>query len=209
MVGHGRAPGVEHRGQSDAGAEMLGIGGDPQQRLGRCLEQQIVDHGLVVVGDIGDLRRQGEDQMEVADRQEFGLAGREPVPGRRALAFGTVPVAAGIVGDPPVVTVLTSFDMAAEGGRAAALDSCHDLELAEAHMARVGPAPGEPMAMEDIGDLQSGAAHGRRVKPPLSPGLPPMGRADRAGSSPCRSWSWRPACRAPSYPAWRAPSTPG
>ena len=39
---------------ADAGAEMLGIGGDRERGLGRGLEQQIVDHGLVLVGDVGD-----------------------------------------------------------------------------------------------------------------------------------------------------------
>ena len=54
-----RAPGVKHRGDADAGAEVLGIGRDRGQRLGRGFEQQIVDHRLVVlVGDIGDGRRQ-------------------------------------------------------------------------------------------------------------------------------------------------------
>ena len=34
-------------------------------------------------------------------------------------------------------------------------------------MARIGPAPGGPVAIEDVGDLQPRAAHGRRVRPPL------------------------------------------
>ena len=97
MVGHRRAPSVEHGGDADAGAEMPGIGGDGEQRLGRRAEQQVVDHRLVLVGDCGDLGRQGEDQVEVADRQQIGLAGGEPVPRRRALALGTMAVAAGVV----------------------------------------------------------------------------------------------------------------
>jgi hypothetical protein len=68
---------------------MPGIGGDREQRLGRRAEQQIVDHRLVLVGDRGDLGRQGEDQVEVADRQEIGHAGSEPALRRRALALGT------------------------------------------------------------------------------------------------------------------------
>ena len=65
MMGHRRAPGVEHGGDADPGAEMLGIGRDRERGLGRGLEQQIVDHGLVLVGDIGDRSRQREHDVEV------------------------------------------------------------------------------------------------------------------------------------------------
>ena len=95
MVGHRRAPGMEHRGGADAGPEVLGIGGDGEQCLGRRAEQQVVDHRLVLVGDWSDLGRQREDQVEVADRQQIGLPIGEPVPRRRALALGTMAVAAG------------------------------------------------------------------------------------------------------------------
>ena len=97
MVGQRRSPGVEHGGEPDAGTEVLGIGGDREQRLGRGAEQQIVNHRFVLVGDGADLGRQGEDQMEVADRQQIGLAGGKPVPRRRALAFGAMAVAAGVM----------------------------------------------------------------------------------------------------------------
>ena len=60
MLGHRRAPGVEDGEQPDAGAEVLGIGCDGDQGLGRGLEQQVVDRGLVLVGDVGDPSRQGE-----------------------------------------------------------------------------------------------------------------------------------------------------
>jgi hypothetical protein len=41
MVGHRRAPGVEHGGEADAGSELLGIGGDGEPRL-RCRAKQQV-----------------------------------------------------------------------------------------------------------------------------------------------------------------------
>jgi hypothetical protein len=62
VMGHRRAPGMEHRGGGHAGAQMLGVGGDGEQRLGRGLDQQVVDHRLVLPGD---RRRQGEDDMMV------------------------------------------------------------------------------------------------------------------------------------------------
>jgi hypothetical protein len=168
MMGHGRAPGVQHRGDSDPCPEMLGIGGDRQQRFGRCLEQQVIEHCLVVIRDVGDRGRQGEDEVEVGHGQEIGFALRQPVRRGGSLAFGAVAVAAGVVGDLGVAAVLTSRDMATESRGAAALDRRHHLELAEAHVTGVGGTPRSPVVAEDVRDLQPGAAHGRRVRPPVS-----------------------------------------
>src|SRR5713226_3805177 len=203
MVGHRRAPGVEDGGEADAGAEVPGIGGDGEQRFGRRAEQQIVDHRLVLVGERGDLGRQGEDQVEVADRQQIGLARGEPILRRRTLALGTMPVAARVVGDPAVAAILTALDMTAEGSRAAALDGRHHLELAEAHMPGIGPAPGGAMVMEDVGNLQPRAVHRRRARLRLSVSSRPWVRAGRAGWSHCGSWWWRRGCKALWSPAWR------
>ncbi len=65
VLGESRAPGVEDGEHADAGAEVLGIGRDGDQGLCRCLEQDVVDRGLVLVGDVGDLRRQREHNVEV------------------------------------------------------------------------------------------------------------------------------------------------
>ena len=118
---------MEHSSEADAGPKVLGIGGDGEQRLGRRAEQQVVDHRLVLVGDRGDLGRQREDQVEVADRQQIGLAGSEPVLRRRTLALGAMAVAAGVVGDTAVAAILAALDMTAEGRRAAVLDGRHHL----------------------------------------------------------------------------------
>ena len=87
MMVQGLAPGVQHGDEADLGAEMLGIGGDRAQRLGRGLEQDGVDRSLVLEGDRGDRRRQGEDDVEVGHRQQLGLPRGEPF--RRAPAPGT------------------------------------------------------------------------------------------------------------------------
>ena len=113
---------MQHCGGADAGAEVPRIGGDGEQRLGCGAEQQIVDNRLVLISDSADLGRQREDQVEVSDREQIGLAGGEPVLCRRALALGTMTIAAGVVGDPAVAAILAALEVAAEGGRAAALD---------------------------------------------------------------------------------------
>src|SRR5215472_9120202 len=55
--------------------------------------------------------------------------------------------------------------MPAQSSRAALLDRRHDLELTQAHMSGIGPAPVGTMAMKDVCDLQLRAAHGRRARP--------------------------------------------
>ena len=52
---------------------MLGVGSDGEHGLGTGFEQQVVDHRFVVIGDVGDLGRQREDDMEIGHRQELGL----------------------------------------------------------------------------------------------------------------------------------------
>src|SRR5229473_5123186 len=52
ILGERRAPGVEDGEHADAGAEVLGIGRDGDQGLSRSLEQDVVDDGLVVIGDV-------------------------------------------------------------------------------------------------------------------------------------------------------------
>ena len=153
MVGQRRAPGMQHGGQSDAGAKMLGVGGDGDQRFGRRLEQQVVDDGLVLPGNGGDRRRQGEHDVEVGNRQQLGFALGQPFLGGNSLALRTVAIAAGVVGDAHVRTILASLDMAAESRGTAALDGRHDLQLREAHLSGVGVAPGRAVAAKDIRQL--------------------------------------------------------
>ena len=157
---HRRSPGVEHGGDADARAQMPGVSRDRRHRL-RCRpEQQVVDDRLVLPGDVGDLGRQREDDVEIADRQQVGLALGEPGSRGGALALGTVPVATRVIGDPEVAAVVAAIDMAAESRRPAVLDRRHDLELGKAQVTRLNGAIAGPFRSEDIGDLKRGAQTG-------------------------------------------------
>jgi hypothetical protein len=144
---------VEHGGEPDAGAEVFGVGRDGDQGLGGGFEQQVIDDRLVVIGDVGDRSRQGEDDMEIRHGQEIGLAVGQPFLGSSGLALWAMPIAAGVVSDAQVRAVLTALDVPAQRRCSAALDRRHDLELAEAHMAGMRGTPSRPAAAEDLRHL--------------------------------------------------------
>jgi hypothetical protein len=62
---------TEHRGEADLDAQVLGIGRNRAHCLRGSLEQEIVDDGLVVIGDGGNPPRQCEHDVEVRDAQQF------------------------------------------------------------------------------------------------------------------------------------------
>ena len=159
MVGERRSPGVQHGGHADPRAQVFWIGRDRDHRLGGGLEQKVVNHGLVLIGDVADRRRQREDHMVIWGGQQLGLALGQPSPRRRALALRAMPVAAAVVRDDFVGAVFAARDMPAEGRRAAALDRRHYLQLAEAHVAGIGLAPRRSVVAEDIRDLQNRTPH--------------------------------------------------
>jgi len=85
---------MQHRDHAEFGTEVLGVGGNGAQRLGRCAAQDRVHHGLVLEGDPGDGRGHGEDDVEVGHRQQLGLSCGEPCSARQALALRAMSVAA-------------------------------------------------------------------------------------------------------------------
>ena len=100
--------------------------------MGSGFAQEMIDHGFVLIGDIADGCGQSEHHMVIRDRQQFGLACIQPTLGRRGLAFGTMAVATGVVGDLDLLAPTTTQHMAAQRRAAAAFDGRHGLELAQA-----------------------------------------------------------------------------
>ena len=109
VLGHCRAPAVEHGGDADPGAQPLGIGGNRHRGLSGRRKQQTVDRGFVVVGNIGDRTWQREHEVKIADGQQFGLAFGEPFLGGGALTLGAMPVAAAIVGNDSISCINSSL----------------------------------------------------------------------------------------------------
>ena len=97
VVGQRLSPGVQDGDQADPGAQALG--GERHERLGGRAHEQAVDRLLVLEGDLGRRRRQGEDDVEVGNRQQLGLPRREPLRARRALTFPAMAISARVVGD--------------------------------------------------------------------------------------------------------------
>src|SRR5882672_3717501 len=90
---HCRAPGVQNRGDAKARAEMLRIGRYCDCGLGRCLEQDVVDDGLVVIRDVCDRAGQRINDVEVWRREQLCFPLFQPLPCRRALALWAMPIA--------------------------------------------------------------------------------------------------------------------
>jgi hypothetical protein len=70
-----------------------------------------------------------EDEMIVADGQQFLLPLPKPLVARSGLTLGAVPVAAGVIRDSLVPAVYARIAMTAEGGGAAAREGIEHLAL--------------------------------------------------------------------------------
>ena len=79
MMLEGLSPAVKDGEETDLRSEMLRVGRDGFQRFGRGLEEDTVDYVLVLVGDCGDLRRHGKDDVKIGRLQKFGLAVLDPL----------------------------------------------------------------------------------------------------------------------------------
>jgi hypothetical protein len=88
------APGVQDGSDADVSTQVLAIGGNGREGLGRSFKQQSIDLGLVLKGNRTDRARKREHHVKIRYRQKLGFARREPCRRTRPLAFGAVPVAA-------------------------------------------------------------------------------------------------------------------
>ena len=123
-------PGMEHAEEADLGTEMAGIARDLQQGFGAGPEQQTVDEFLVLESQRSQLRRQGEDDMDVGRGQQFTTTRRDPAFARTGLTLRAVPVATAVVRDGGTMSAAGALiDMAAEGRGATARDGQQDLKV--------------------------------------------------------------------------------
>ena len=159
---------MHNRGEANFGAQMLGIARYLLERLRCGFEQKAVDDLLVLVGDGGNLLRQGEDHVEILDRQQIRLPCFQPRTCRRALAAGTMPIPATAVRDLLMPTLLAATYVDPEDRCAAGPDRSHHPTLTTIEVGGVGLAIGFTLAAEDIRHLEGRASHARWLSPMVS-----------------------------------------
>jgi hypothetical protein len=100
--------------EADLRAEMFGIGGYFQQSGRGGLEQESKQNLFVLPHQWDQRVRHAEDQMKIVHRQQLLLTFREPLFACISLAFWTMPVPAGVVGDAGAISAMgTVIEMAA------------------------------------------------------------------------------------------------
>src|SRR5258708_489844 len=160
MMLQGLAPGVEHTQETDFRSEMFGVAGDLQQSRGAGAEQEIVDDLLVLQSQPRKLMRQGENDMNVADRQQFLAAFGEPFVASVGLALRAVAIAAGVERDGLMAASGTAIQVATEGCRAANLDGVKHVQMEPRQPGSVLGDEAAAVLSDDIGHLERWLVHG-------------------------------------------------
>ncbi len=120
-------PGMQDGDKAGFAAEIILAEG--QKCPGGGIEEDFQEKPLIGKNKGVEFMRQSEDRMKITDGQYFRLAGLQPAGLVKALALGAMTIPAGVVGRPLKAAAIAFFEMTAERGSAAALDSAHDLEL--------------------------------------------------------------------------------
>ena len=115
--------------KADLRTQMFRISGNLEQCGGAGLKQKSEKDPLVLPDQRHQCMRNTEDEMIVADGKQFALTGAEPLLAGIGLAFWTVAIAAGVVGDGFIPAASALINMAAECGGSAACDRGEYFEL--------------------------------------------------------------------------------
>lgn len=150
------SPGMQYRGKRRFRPQPTGIPGELQQGFRHHGQQRVVHPAVVNRREGIERMGQGEDQVGIGNRQQFGEAPLGPSLLRAGLAGGAMTVAAGVVDVFTVPAVVTRKAMAAEGGGAAVAHGAPDLCLRGAHAVGV-----ERLGPEGLEDLGQGSGHRR------------------------------------------------
>src|SRR5215472_2703075 len=95
----GLSPAMQDAEKPDLGAEMFGIRRHFQQGGSGGIEQKSEQDLFVLPHQWDKQVRHAEDEMKIVHRQQLLLALGEPLLASVSLAFRTMPIPAGVVGD--------------------------------------------------------------------------------------------------------------
>ena len=98
------SPRVQDGEEANFCSEVPGVGGNLEHGLSGGAEEKIVKQPRVPLAERVQLVGQGKDNMEVRYVEQVLFTTCEPTLARLRLAFGTVSVATGVIGDGLMVT---------------------------------------------------------------------------------------------------------
>ena len=122
-------PGVQNTNDAYFCAEMFRVVGKFNDRFGNRTEKKIVHDLLVHRYQEIKFRGYGEDHMKIFNWQKIFTASLDPFFLRQGLAFGTVPVPAGVVRYLQMSAVVALVLMTAQGSRSTGLDGAHNPQM--------------------------------------------------------------------------------
>ena len=154
VMGQSLTPAVQNGKTTDPGPEAARVRCQRRHRLCSGPEQNRIDELLILESDCCDRLGQCEDDVEIGNRQQLGLARGNPGRAGRSLTLRAMPVTTGIVGNPRHATIVTSLDVAAECGGAADGNRAHHPLLDTTEMTLMCTGVGGTMTAQDVGDLQ-------------------------------------------------------
>jgi hypothetical protein len=129
MIDQVAGPGVKDTHQTDLPADIARIKRKFLHGFGRSLKEQRVEGSLVGTYQNAQLRRQCEGQEEIRDRQEQFLLHLQPILSLFMLAFGTMPVATGVITVLKFLTLFTTKYLSAQALSTAGFNSPHCLTM--------------------------------------------------------------------------------
>ena len=109
----GLSPSMQNAEEADLGTEMLGIASHFEQGGGAGFKQQSKENPLVLPDQRDQCVRDTEDKVIVADRQQFLLAGAQPLLPGIGLALWAVTIPTGVVRDGLIAATDTLVTMPA------------------------------------------------------------------------------------------------
>ena len=152
------APRVQDHQPADGGPKALRVRGDLEERR-RGAKEEVVDDALVDEGQPREHLRHREDDVHVADGQQFLLARRDPVVAGRGEALGTMPIPATVVGEGWLRTLLTAIPMPAECGRPALDEGPQDASMLAAEPRPMRLQKTTAVSAHDVGHLKGWPRH--------------------------------------------------
>src|SRR5689334_8498118 len=155
-------PTVQDAEEADLGPQPLRVGSYFEQSVGGCAEQQTVDDLLIVQREPGQLMRQREDHVEVADRKTFLRPFGEPQVARMGEALRAMPRPARVIRDVGAIAASgTTVDVTAQRSRPAMLDGVKDSQMLVGQPRTVVLDEGFPVLSNDIRHLEGWRIHDR------------------------------------------------